>query len=173
MFIDDLDLTLGLGGGLLFIGLLGLASLRNVEAPTDADSITESEFFRAEGDKVISFIFLIISLILWIRTPSNYASWGIIIGIIMVLHSYVSIYFKRARGHSQIGWRTSRYFRAQSGAMLAFFILLLSALSWLMKPNEYAKWGMIVGSILLLGSYTSMQVMKKRLPENAPNVFSL
>ena len=163
LFIDDLDLTFPLVGMLLFIGLAGLASLRIVEAPPDADWITESEFIREESGKVISFIFLIISLILWIREPSNYASWGIVIGVIMVLHSYVSIYLKRSRGLSQIDWQTSRYFRAQSGSMLAFVILLLSAVSWLMKPNDYAKWGMIIGSILLLASYTAMHVVKKKL----------
>ena len=147
---------------------MGLASLRIVEAPTDADWIAEGEFSREESDNVISYIFLLISLILWIREPSNYASWGIVIGVIMVLHSYVSIYFKRSWGHSQIDWKTSRYFRAQSGSMLAFVILLLSALSWLMKPNEYAKWGMIIGSILLLASYTAMHTMKKKIGQAPP-----
>jgi hypothetical protein len=87
LFIDDLDLTFPIVGMLLFIGLAGLASLRFVETPQDADWITEREFIEEESEKVISFIFLIISLILWIREPSNYASWGIVIGVIMVLHS--------------------------------------------------------------------------------------
>jgi uncharacterized membrane protein len=151
---------------LLFIGLAGLASLRFVETPQDADWITEREFIEEESEKVISFIFLIISLILWIREPSNYASWGIVIGVIMVLHSYVSIFLKRSRGNLHIDWQTSRYFRAQSGSMLAFIILLISALSWLMKPNDFAKWGMIVGSILLLTSYTAMHVVKKKLGQS-------